>query len=83
MDIVPETHQDESPAQSLALTPLAEACYRLDLTAIHEMLEKAGYKDDEGVANEVRKLMLFLFILLPGIHSPSVEGIILSKNTPF
>lgn len=38
---------------SLSLTPLGEACSRLDLTAIHEILEDTGYKDDEGIANEV------------------------------
>ncbi|XP_039132113.1 serine/threonine-protein kinase BSK5-like [Dioscorea cayenensis subsp. rotundata] len=37
----------------LSLTPLGEACTRLDLTAIHEILEKLGYKDDEGIANEL------------------------------
>nr|CAJ86160.1 H0913C04.1 [Oryza sativa] len=39
--------------QSLLLSPLAEACSRKDLTAIHEILEKTGYKDDEGTANEM------------------------------
>lgn len=39
--------------QSLLLSPLAEACSRKDLTAIHEILEKTGYKDDEGTANEL------------------------------
>lgn len=34
-------------------TPLGEACSRMDLTAIHEILEELGYKDDEGVANEL------------------------------
>ncbi|KAL2898838.1 Serine/threonine-protein kinase BSK5 [Bienertia sinuspersici] len=38
---------------SLTLTPLGEACSRLDLTAIHEILEDTGYKDDEGIANEL------------------------------
>lgn len=38
--------------QSIHLSPLAEACSRKDLTAIHEHLETAGYKDDEGTANE-------------------------------
>lgn len=42
-----------SSAETLPLTPLGEACSRMDLTAIHEILEKVGYKDDEGVANEV------------------------------
>ncbi|KAJ0984062.1 hypothetical protein J5N97_002418 [Dioscorea zingiberensis] len=46
----------QGPASSekpLSLTPLGEACSRLDLTAIHEILEKLGYKDDEGIANEL------------------------------
>ncbi|KAG6744189.1 hypothetical protein POTOM_052899 [Populus tomentosa] len=37
----------------LSLTPFGEACLRMDLTAIHEILEKIGYKDDEGIANEL------------------------------
>ncbi|XP_043698579.1 serine/threonine-protein kinase BSK5-like [Telopea speciosissima] len=41
------------PSTQLSLTPMGEACSRLDLTAIHEILEKVGYKDDEGVANEL------------------------------
>lgn len=40
-------------ASSTTLTPLGEACLKMDLTAIHEILEKKGYKDDEGIANEV------------------------------
>lgn len=42
-----------SPTPPLSLTPFGEACMRMDLTAIHEILDKVGYKDDEGVANEV------------------------------
>lgn len=38
---------------ALPLTPLGEACLRMDLTAIHEILEKLGYKDDEGAATEL------------------------------
>ncbi|XP_043698213.1 serine/threonine-protein kinase BSK5-like [Telopea speciosissima] len=41
------------PSTPLPLTPLGEACSRLDLTAIHEILEKVGYKDDDGVAHEL------------------------------
>lgn len=48
-----------SSIQQLHLSPLAEACSRKDLTAIHEILEKTGYKDDEGTANEVHFLYLF------------------------
>ncbi|OVA15552.1 Protein kinase domain [Macleaya cordata] len=39
--------------EPLSLTPFGEACSRKDLTAIHEMLEKVGYRDDEGIANEL------------------------------
>jgi len=35
------------------LSPLGEACSRRDLTAMLEILEKLGYKDDEGVTNEL------------------------------
>lgn len=35
------------------LSALGEACLRMDLTAIHEILEKLSYKDDEGAATEV------------------------------
>ncbi|CAM8971913.1 unnamed protein product [Rhodiola kirilowii] len=35
------------------LSPLGEACLRQDLTSIHEILIEAGYKDDEGVTNEL------------------------------
>ncbi|MED6159150.1 Serine/threonine-protein kinase bsk3 [Stylosanthes scabra] len=42
-----------SAATFSSLSPLGEACSRKDLTAIHEVLEKLGYKDDEGVANEL------------------------------
>jgi BR-signaling kinase len=42
-----------SSKEPLLLSPLGEACLRMDLTAIHEILEKLGYKDDEGIANEL------------------------------
>ncbi|KAL6203333.1 hypothetical protein ACLB2K_027033 [Fragaria x ananassa] len=41
------------PANQASLSPLGDACSRLDLTAIHEILEKVAYKDDEGVANDL------------------------------
>jgi len=40
-------------ASSSPLSPFGEACLRKDLTAIHEILDNIGYKDDQGVANEV------------------------------
>ncbi|KAI9117941.1 hypothetical protein K1719_011083 [Acacia pycnantha] len=33
-----------------SVSPLGEACQRMDLTAIHAFLEKLGYKDDEGIS---------------------------------
>jgi len=47
------SQEDASSASTSVLTPLGEACSRVDLTAIHEILETLGYKDDEGVANEL------------------------------
>ncbi|GMH09393.1 hypothetical protein Nepgr_011234 [Nepenthes gracilis] len=38
---------------ALPLSPLGEACLRIDLTVILEILEKIGYKDDEGAAAEL------------------------------
>ncbi|XP_074367436.1 serine/threonine-protein kinase BSK7-like isoform X2 [Apium graveolens] len=39
------------------LSPLVDACLRNDLTAIHEILEKLGYKDDKGAATELIMLV--------------------------
>ncbi|CAH8356325.1 unnamed protein product [Eruca vesicaria subsp. sativa] len=42
-----------STKKSLRLSPLAEACWRVDLCSIHELLEKLGYgEDDAAVTNE-------------------------------
>ncbi|KAJ6955339.1 hypothetical protein NC652_006696 [Populus alba x Populus x berolinensis] len=40
-------------ASSSPLSPFGEACSRRDLTAINEILDNIGYKDDQGVANEL------------------------------
>ncbi|KAL3635542.1 Serine/threonine-protein kinase bsk7 [Castilleja foliolosa] len=37
----------------LSLSALGEACLRMDMTAIHEILDKLGYKDDEGATTEL------------------------------
>ncbi|KAI7737814.1 hypothetical protein M8C21_011130, partial [Ambrosia artemisiifolia] len=34
-------------------SPLGEACLRMDLTAIHVVMEKLSYKDDEGQTTEL------------------------------
>ncbi|CDY65190.1 BnaCnng45960D [Brassica napus] len=40
-------------ASTTPLSPHGQACLRTDLTAIHEIIEKLGYKDDEGAATEL------------------------------
>lgn len=35
------------------LSALGKACARMDLTAVHDILLKTGYKDEEGAENEV------------------------------
>ncbi|KAG0498047.1 hypothetical protein HPP92_002738 [Vanilla planifolia] len=35
------------------LSPLGKACARMDLAAVHDILLKTGYKDDEGAENEL------------------------------
>lgn len=54
-------HETTSSTQPLSLTPFGEACLRTDLTAIHEILDKNGYKDDEGIANEVCNCLSYFF----------------------
>ncbi|KFK24619.1 hypothetical protein AALP_AA8G002700 [Arabis alpina] len=38
--------------EALKLTPFGDACSREDLSSIHELLEKLGYREDDGVSNE-------------------------------
>ncbi|CAN1295955.1 Serine/threonine-protein kinase BSK2 [Linum perenne] len=35
------------------LSPLGKACNRMDLSAVHEVLLKTGYREEEGAENEV------------------------------
>ncbi|XP_039070412.1 serine/threonine-protein kinase BSK2-like [Hibiscus syriacus] len=41
------------PVLPTMLTPLGKACARMDLTAVHDILLKTGYKDEEGAENEL------------------------------
>ncbi|XP_073028774.1 serine/threonine-protein kinase BSK2-like [Primulina eburnea] len=34
-------------------SPLGKACARIDLSAVHDILHKTGYKDEEGTDNEL------------------------------
>lgn len=42
-----------APVVPTVLSPLGKACVRMDLTAVHDILLKTGYKDEEGAENEV------------------------------
>ncbi|GAA0161481.1 non-receptor serine/threonine protein kinase [Lithospermum erythrorhizon] len=46
-------HETTSDPQSPRLSPLGDACARLDFAAIHDIFEKVGYKDDEGIVKEL------------------------------
>lgn len=53
-----------SSKETVSFTPFGAACSRRDLTAILEILEKVGYKEDEEVANEVIHCFFrFLFLV--------------------
>lgn len=47
------SNETEPETQISNLSPLGDACSRMDLTAIHEILEKIGYSGDEGVTDEL------------------------------
>jgi BR-signaling kinase len=45
-------HEEAPATPQRPLSPMGEACSRMDLTAIHQILVMTHYKDDEGT-NEV------------------------------
>ena len=52
---------DEAPATpQRPLSPMGEACSRMDLTAIHQILVTTHYRDDEGT-NEVSSTRCLAF----------------------
>lgn len=44
------------------LSPLGKACARMDLTAVHDILLKTGYKDEEGAENEVHQSFCYFLL---------------------
>lgn len=48
-------HEEAPPTPQHPLSPMGDACSRMDLTAIHQILVMTHYKDDEGT-NEVTEL---------------------------
>lgn len=51
-----EMHGEAPPAPQQPFSRMGEACSRMDLTAIHEILVMTHYRDDE-VTNEVFTLI--------------------------
>ncbi|RRT60016.1 hypothetical protein B296_00012539, partial [Ensete ventricosum] len=47
-----EKHEEAPPAPQQPVSPMGEACSRMDLTAIHQILVMTHYRDDE-VTNEI------------------------------
>nr|ACN27054.1 unknown [Zea mays] len=41
-------------------SPLRKACTGMDLSAVHDILLKTGYKDDEGAENEVTNSQIYI-----------------------
>ncbi|KAF7139595.1 hypothetical protein RHSIM_Rhsim07G0254300 [Rhododendron simsii] len=41
-------HEEASPKLQPSLSPMGDACSRMDLTAIHQILVMTHYRDDEG-----------------------------------
>lgn len=53
------------------LSPLGKACARMDLTAVHDILLKTGYKDEEGAENEVSSLIITFYTDVKGTWKSS------------
>lgn len=51
--------KNTAPVLPTMLSPLGKACARMDLTAVHDILLKTGYKDEEGAENEVCYITIF------------------------
>lgn len=55
--------EEAPPTPQRHLSPMGEACSRMDLTAIHQILVMTHYKDDEGT-NEVFNFFLYYLSLI-------------------
>lgn len=65
-----ESKAPPSPTPQHPLSPMGEACSRMDLTAIHQILVSTHYRDDEGT-NEVIKDHCILVLSFPSCGSVS------------
>lgn len=55
-------HEDAPPTPQHPLSPMGEACSRMDLTAIHQILVMTHYRDDEGTNEVIGPWMKFHFL---------------------
>lgn len=63
-------HEEAPPTPQHPLSAMGDACSRMDLTAIHQILLMTHYKDDEG-SNEVVELCKSRFRWFSGWLSES------------
>ena len=55
------------------LSLLGKACAKMDLTAVHEILLKTGYRDEEGADNEVNQIFFFSIVLIDLFSVPPAQ----------
>lgn len=55
-----EKHEEMPQTPQRLLSPMGEACSRMDLTAMHQILVAAHYKDDAGNNEVTKPLLLFV-----------------------
>ncbi|KAJ8539834.1 hypothetical protein K7X08_014086 [Anisodus acutangulus] len=67
--------------ETMPLSPLGESCLKTDLTAIHEILEALGYKDDGGAATEL-SFQMWTDQMLETLNSKK-KGDVAFKNKDF
>lgn len=65
-------HEEAPPTPQHPLSAMGDACSRMDLTAIHQILLMTHYKDDEG-SNEVIELCKSRFRWFSGCPSESLS----------
>ena len=55
-------HEEAPPTPQRPLSAMGEACSRMDLTAIHQILVMTHYKDDEGTNEVIFVCWIFSYV---------------------
>lgn len=71
-----ENQRKEAPPLQQPVSPMGEACSRMDLTAIHQILVMTHYRDDE-VTNEVFMYVLTRKTILIAFGNTMLKKIVL------